>query len=60
MPKNNKNPKPNEKVCFNCKHIAWLVGVGQGIKCALDRKNIPSKRHTCDKFESIRNQKNIL
>ena len=51
MTKNNENPKPEEKVCFNCKYMLWLVGVGQGVKCDLDKKNIPSRSHTCDKFE---------
>jgi hypothetical protein len=48
---NNENPKPEEKVCFNCKYMLWLVGVGQGVKCELDKKNIPSRMHSCDKFE---------
>jgi len=30
---NNQNPKPSEKVCYNCKHICWLIGVGQGLRC---------------------------
>ena len=31
--KNVQNPKPNEKVCYNCSHLAWLIGVGQGLRC---------------------------
>jgi hypothetical protein len=50
---NNKieNPSPDEKVCFNCQHMLWLVGIGQGIKCDLDKKSLPSRYYTCDKFE---------
>ncbi len=46
----------DEKVCYNCKHMAWLVGIGQGVKCTNPQKeprffNIPNRRHTCDLFE---------
>ncbi len=40
MTQNNENPKPEEKVCFNCKYMLWMVGVGQGVKCELDKKDI--------------------
>ena len=46
-----ENPKPDEKVCFNCEHMLWLVGVGQGVKCGLNRKDITNRFHSCDKFE---------
>ena len=46
-----ENPSSDQKVCFNCKHIRWLVGIGQGVKCKLDFKIIDSRYHTCDKFE---------
>jgi hypothetical protein len=46
-----ENPKPDEKVCFNCEHMLWLVGVGQGVKCGLNRKDIPNRFHSCDNFE---------
>ena len=53
MENNNKieNPQPDEKVCFNCKNMLWLVGVGLGVKCELDKKDIPNRFHSCDKFE---------
>jgi hypothetical protein len=51
MTNNNENPKPEEKVCFNCKYMLWMVGVGQGVKCELDKKNIPSRFYSCEKFE---------
>ena len=38
-----ENPKLDEKVCFNCKNMLWMVGIGQGVKCKLDLKNIPSR-----------------
>ncbi len=47
----NENPKPDEKVCFNCKHMLWLVGIGQGIKCDLSKKNILNRFYSCEKFE---------
>jgi hypothetical protein len=51
MKKEIENPKPDEKVCFNCKHMLWLVALGQGVKCALDKKDIPSRFHSCIKFD---------
>jgi hypothetical protein len=49
---NNKidTPKPDEKICYNCKNLLWLVGIGQGIKCDLDKKSLSSRWYTCDKF----------
>ena len=44
-----------DKICYNCKYLAWLVGVGQGLKCTHPEKStpetIPNKYHTCDSFE---------
>ena len=51
MDKNDK-PSPNEKICYNCKNLLWLVGIGQGIKCDIDKKSLPSRWYTCDKFEN--------
>lgn len=45
------NPLPDEKVCFNCKNMMWMVGIGQGVKCGLTKEDIPSRKHTCEKFE---------
>jgi hypothetical protein len=45
------NPLPDEKVCFNCKHMLWMVGLGLGLKCGLTKHNIEHRRHTCDNFE---------
>ena len=51
---NNKHdiPSKDEKICFNCKNLLWLVGIGQGIKCNIDKKSLPSRWYTCNKFES--------
>ena len=53
----NDNPESDEIVCYNCKYMMWLVGLGQGLKCSdirnyKDNKffNIPSRRHTCGYF----------
>lgn len=51
-----ENISPEEKVCFNCKHLAWMVGIGQGLKCSNPKKetkyeSIPNERHTCELFE---------
>ena len=50
MNKNDK-PSPDEKICYNCKNLLWLVGIGQGIICDIDKKSLPGRWHTCDKFE---------
>lgn len=59
MSENNKidNPQPDEKVCFNCKHMLWMVGIGQGIKCDLNKKSLPSRNYTCEKFEKKESSK---
>jgi hypothetical protein len=46
------NPKKDEKVCFNCINMLWMVGAGQGVKCSLTMKNIPNRYYTCDQFEN--------
>jgi hypothetical protein len=53
---NTENIKPEEKVCYNCKHLAWAIGVGQGLRCIHPKKEIklemiPNRRHTCEQFE---------
>ena len=45
------NPSKDEKVCFNCTNMLWMVGIGQGVKCSLTMENIPNRYHTCEKFE---------
>jgi hypothetical protein len=45
------NPSKDEKVCFNCKSMLWMVGIGQGVKCSLTMKNVPNRYFTCEKFE---------
>ena len=48
--------EPIEKVCMNCKHLAWLVALGQGLKCMHPDKepkfqSIKHSKHTCELFE---------
>jgi hypothetical protein len=47
---------PEDKVCYNCEHLAWMIGIGQGLKCTNPKKEkkyetIPSSKHTCELFE---------
>jgi len=58
MAMNNQRPEVTEKVCFNCKKMAWLVGVGQGVRCyhkinteGYANSAIHSLRDSCDFFE---------
>mgnify|MGYP003333181790 CR=1 FL=1 len=55
-------PSLEERVCFNCKYMIWLVALGLGVRCGYkdpskDSKTIkslpllPGLRHTCDNFE---------
>ena len=60
-----ENILPTEKVCYNCQHLAWLIGVGQGLKCCHPKKgnppiNIPNSRHTCELFELNSKLKNEI
>lgn len=58
MPNNTiVRPGPEEQVCYNCKHMLWLVAIGQGVRCGYEINGrpkmimLPSLRHVCDKFE---------
>ena len=49
--------QPDEKVCYNCEHLAWMIGIGQGLRCTNPHKEkklemIPSSKHTCELFKS--------
>jgi len=49
--------QPDEKVCYNCQHLAWMIGIGQGLRCTnpnKEKKNemVPGSRHTCELFKS--------
>ena len=59
-----QHPDPNLPVCYNCKFIAWRIGIGRGIACLnpANRENpelrhlgdetiIPSRVFGCDLFE---------
>ena len=54
---------PAEKVCMNCRHMLWQVGVGLGVRCKhpanftdctgfYRQMFIPSRRFSCQHFES--------
>lgn len=53
-------PAPDEHVCFNCKHMAWMVGIGQGVRCKSEKRAkdvgrrmpvIPKPDFACEHFE---------
>jgi hypothetical protein len=53
----------DEKICYNCNHIAFLIGIGQGLKCSHPSKtsednSIPSMSHTCEFFTNKNNSNN--
>lgn len=62
--KDTDRPKPEEKVCYNCKHMLWMVAIGLGVRCGYEIEGrpkmtmipnlrhpwIPNLRHTCDNF----------
>jgi len=51
--------KSTDKICCNCKHLLWLIGLGQGLRCGHKTKReggnthpfVPSRFHTCELFE---------
>jgi hypothetical protein len=47
------NIPADKKVCFNCEHMLWMVGLGLGLRCRLANppKIIEYREHTCDKFK---------
>jgi hypothetical protein len=59
-------PPKEDKVCANCKHLAWMIGIGLGLRCIhksvyqadFNRvpPTVPSSRHTCDNFETIHDE----
>lgn len=59
---NPDRPKPHERVCYNCKYMLWMVGIGMGVCCGYEYhtkgdkhvgmpEKIPHLGHTCDKFK---------
>src|SRR5262245_39159729 len=53
------NPPPDLACCFNCKHVAWAVGVGAGVLCRHAKNDrdgclfqIPSRTYVCEFFET--------
>ena len=71
MPKNNlverirkhgHDFQVTDRCCFNCKHLLWMIGVGQGLRCGIDFNkrvvesppSVPSIGHVCDRFNGYR------
>ncbi len=44
--------KSTDRCCFNCDHLLWMIGIGQGLRCGndIDRSLIPGIYHVCDDF----------
>lgn len=48
-----------EKICLNCKHLLWMIGIGQGLKCGHPERstktgmprNIPRRDFSCKLFD---------
>ena len=64
-PQPSGNPPLEQPCCFNCTYLAWLIGVGQGLRCMNpgnkdnpDLKHqgfaplVPSRTFTCGLFEA--------
>lgn len=51
---NNNIAPMDREICFNCKSMMWMVGLGLGLRCrqTTPPKIIEHREHTCDKFES--------
>jgi methionyl-tRNA synthetase len=46
----------NRKICRNCEHLSWGIGIGQGLRCINPQKEVKNKmidnsQHTCELFE---------
>jgi len=54
---NNRRPEVTEKVCFNCKKMQWLVGVGQGVRC---QHKINTEGHANSSISSLSNSCNFF
>ena len=50
--------KPTDNICYNCKYLSWMIGIGQGLRCGKQAEKgkmsplVPSRFHTCEFFES--------
>jgi hypothetical protein len=45
--------RTTDKCCFNCNHLLWMIGVGQGLRCGVDKSVIPGIYHVCDNFSGL-------
>jgi hypothetical protein len=54
----NERPNPDEAVCFNCRSMVWLVGLGQGVRCSSSASplghmgRVRDLGFTCERFAS--------
>lgn len=54
-----KEIKTTDKICYNCKYLAWLIALGGGLRCKHPTKSekgkmwplVPGRNHTCELFE---------
>jgi len=46
-----KGKSTKDKVCRNCSHFMWTVGVGTGVRCNIYKKPVHTK-DTCTDFKS--------
>ena len=52
--------KQTDRICYNCKYLSWLIGVGLGLRCSHESKRkagempplVPGRFHTCELFEN--------
>ena len=49
-----KTPRPDEKVCFNCRYMMWMVAIGHGVQCRHPENEedgkmfkIPARDYSC-------------
>ena len=47
--------RTTDKCCYNCDNLMWLIGVGQGLRCGIDKKTIPGIYYVCDNFKGTGN-----
>ena len=45
--------RTTDKCCYNCNHLSWMIGIGQGLRCGVDKSVIPGIYHVCDNFSGL-------
>jgi len=49
----------DDRICYNCQYLRWLIGIGLGLRCGHESKSkpnelpplVPSRYHSCEFFE---------